>query len=203
MITTVTIRATEHEPTSSQVILQHLNLIGDAADSIAKAYEMEMNRGYKPFAPWLAGTCSRSSRGAWDSTGTTWALWRRWEALLSRRPVRVRISAAGHTKVTRRSRPFGRHQVESGSARLVTEFFFGCAGYGMDTVAASVRSCATEIRLRRRESHKVSQRGTVPFNTPAIQTNFSPAGLAFWKNVHLEMATVMQEADDRPIYAVW
>ncbi|HJT86638.1 MAG TPA: hypothetical protein VJ732_02255, partial [Bryobacteraceae bacterium] len=31
-------------------------------------------------------------------------------------------------------------------------------------------------------------------NTPALQTNFGPASLAFWKQVYLEMAGLMQEA---------
>jgi hypothetical protein len=38
----------------------------------------------------------------------------------------------------------------------------------------------------------------VTLNTPAIQTNFSPTSLAYWKNVHLEMATVFQDAAMQP-----
>src|SRR5260370_31183692 len=34
----------------------------------------------------------------------------------------------------------------------------------------------------------------VQLNTPALQTNFSPTSLAFWKQVHLDMAGVMTSA---------
>jgi hypothetical protein len=35
-------------------------------------------------------------------------------------------------------------------------------------------------------------------NTPAIQTNFSPPSIAFWREVHLSMAQTMQQAGVRP-----
>jgi hypothetical protein len=35
-------------------------------------------------------------------------------------------------------------------------------------------------------------------NTPALQTNFSPASTAFWRQVHLDMAQVMVEAGVPP-----
>src|SRR5207302_5253655 len=34
----------------------------------------------------------------------------------------------------------------------------------------------------------------VQLNTPALQTNFSPPSLAFWKQVYLDMADLMAEA---------
>src|SRR5262249_47193914 len=35
-------------------------------------------------------------------------------------------------------------------------------------------------------------------NTPALQTNFSPTSTAFWKQVYLDMATVMTSAGVQP-----
>src|SRR5206468_495179 len=78
-------------------------------------------------------------------------------------------------------------------------FFAAVHGYGMDGVAAF----STELRHGDPSPEAgIAQRypslEPVTLNTPAIQTNFSPTSLAFWKNVHREMATVMQEAGLQP-----
>jgi len=38
----------------------------------------------------------------------------------------------------------------------------------------------------------------VELNTPAIQTNFSPASLAFWQQAYLDLATLMADAGQTP-----
>src|SRR6185436_16749342 len=38
----------------------------------------------------------------------------------------------------------------------------------------------------------------VMLNTPALQTNFSPTSSAFWKQVYLDMAALLVDADQIP-----
>jgi hypothetical protein len=78
-------------------------------------------------------------------------------------------------------------------------FFAALKAYGMDAVAAF----STELMNGDPSAQVgIAQRypdGTaVVLNTPAIQTNFSPVSLAFWKQVYLDMAQIQSAAGLQP-----
>ena len=196
LITTVTI-GRDDEPTSSQVILQHLNLIGDTAESIAKAYEMEMNRGYTAIRAVASGNVLTifSRRMGLDGDHLTLAAVGSTAFTTACSGANFSGGAEGNwrtdlsagTKLNRAVRDWCR------------SFYTALHGYGMDMVAAF----STELQHGDPSPEAgIAQRypsgGAVVLNTPAIQTNFSPTSLAFWKNIHLEMATVLQEAGVQP-----
>ncbi len=78
-------------------------------------------------------------------------------------------------------------------------FFTALKGYGMDGVA----SFSTELKnADPNQDIGLAQRRTdgtpVVVNTPAVQTNFSPASIAFWMQVYLDMATLQTNAGMTP-----
>jgi hypothetical protein len=195
-ITTLTIGRND-EPVSSQVVIEHLNLIGDTAGNIAKAFEMELNRGYTAIRAEVSGNVLTiySRRMGCDGNHLTLAA----------------TGSESFTPVCSGSRFSGgvdgdwRTDLQAGMKlnRAVRDwcrsFYTAVRGYGMDVVAAF----STELQHGDPSPEAgIAQRypngKPVDLNTPAIQTNFSPTSLAFWKNIHLEMATVLQQAGVRP-----
>ncbi|MEP6960672.1 MAG: hypothetical protein ABI995_01240, partial [Acidobacteriota bacterium] len=74
-------------------------------------------------------------------------------------------------------------------------FFAALHGYGIDAAAAF----STELKHGDASSAAgIAQRGPagdpILLPTPALQTNFSPTSLAFWKQVHADCAQLMDEA---------
>jgi len=74
-------------------------------------------------------------------------------------------------------------------------FFTALKGYGLDGVA----SFSTELKnADPNAAIGLAQRRTdgtpVVVNTPAVQTNFSPASIAFWTQIYLDMATLQTNA---------
>ena len=80
-----------------------------------------------------------------------------------------------------------------------TSFFTALAGYGIDAAA----SFSTELKdVDSSAATGMAQRGpsgdAIVLPTPAVQTNFSPTSLAFWKDVYLECAGLMTVAGLQP-----
>ncbi|MDQ2946750.1 MAG: hypothetical protein M3Y27_12525, partial [Acidobacteriota bacterium] len=78
-------------------------------------------------------------------------------------------------------------------------FFIALKGYGLDCVA----SFSTELMNGDPSALAgIAQRypdgSPVVLNTPAIQTNFSPTALDFWKQVYLDMAGLQAAAGMKP-----
>jgi hypothetical protein len=78
-------------------------------------------------------------------------------------------------------------------------FFRALSGYGMDAVAAF----STELaHVDPRSSVGMAQRypdgSPTTLNTPAIQTNFSPVSLNFWKGIYVAMAGLQAGAGLAP-----
>jgi hypothetical protein len=183
---------------AEEIVVRHLNRIGDTPATIAKAFECEFNRGY---------------------TGI-WA-----EAFGERLVIHSRVlGAAGNAMLISATPQSGAFRVEvSGNA-----FHGGVDGVWRTDAAAFPRinrACRDWSRSFYRElkaagievtaafsmelqhgddsvSAGIAQRypdGTAAWlNTPALQTNFSPSSRAFWRQVYLEMATIMVDAGVEP-----
>ncbi len=178
-------------------VISHLNLIGDTAASIAKCFELWIAAGSS--AVWAqangatltitarpmgiegnaigiaattgSGQFTATTSGATLSGGTNGA----WRTDLAAAP-----------RMNRAARDWSR------------SFFQALKGYGIDVAAAF------SMELRHGDDSLaagIAQRyadGPVWLNTPALQTNFSPASAAFWKQIYLDMADVMTAAGVTP-----
>ena len=176
-------------------LLQHLNLIGDTAETVAKAFEFEINRG---------STAVRASAG-----GSRLTMWARAMGTagnlitLSAGPVgAVEASGAsfsGGIDGDWRTDVNAMPRVNRAARDWSRSYFAALASYGIDAAAAfSMELQHADPSPEAGVAQRYPSGNPVLLNTPAVQTNFSPASSAFWKQVYLEMAQIQQEAGVRP-----
>ncbi len=195
-ITTLSIGRVD-QPLIAPTVLQHLNLVGDTAESVAKAFEFQLNNGYTAIWAHAASNVltiyARRMGGDGNQVSLAAAATGSFSAVCSGAALANGFDGAWHTDVAAGTK------LNRAVRDWTRSFFAAVHGYGMDAVAAF----STELQHGDPSADAgIAQRypsgNAVTLNTPAIQTNFSPASSAFWKYVHLEMATVMQEAGVQP-----
>lgn len=196
-VTTITV-GRDGYPTSSDLVASHLNRIGDTAESIAKAFELEFNRGYTAIRAQAVGASlvlysrtmgadgnslrisSSPTSGGFQTicSGDHFAggVDGQWRTDLASLP---RINRACRDW----SRAFYRSMKEYGCE--ITAAFSLELQHGDDTLVAGI-------------AQRYPNGQAVWLNTPALQTNFSPESLAYWKDVHLGMAEIMQSEGIAP-----
>jgi len=190
-ITTVTIG---RQGVGESTTLTHLNLIGESAANVAKAFELIINSGY---------TAIRAT----SSNGVLQVYSRSMGADGNQLTIAAATGSAGF------SAEVGSGSFEGGVDgnwrtdlaatprlnRAVRDWSRGflrqARAYGMDA------TCAFSMELQHGDPDEtvgIAQRypsgNPVLLNTPALQTNFSPVSRDFWGQVYLEMAVVMHEA---------
>jgi hypothetical protein len=178
----------------SLLTVRHLNLYGDTAETVCKAFELEFNRGYTAIRAEAAGTrltlFSRAmgaagnlvSLGVAPASGA-FALTASGTALAGGIDGTWTTDLVADPRINRACRDWSR------------AFYVACKAYGLDMTAAF------SLELQHGDTSPeagVAQRywngAPCLLNTPALQTNFSPASLAYWEKVHLEMADLLVEA---------
>jgi hypothetical protein len=192
-----------------EISIPHLNLIGDTKESIALAFALELNSGYT--ALWA------------EQTGAKLTIWsRRLGAAGNQISIAVSPSEAGGPfwgEIAGRIDPGGGKSYLDGGMdpawrtdlaavprlnRAVRDwtrsYFAALKGYGIEATAAFSMELqdgdpSEEVGIAQR----YPSGAPVLLNTPAIQTNFGPASTAFWRQVYLEMAGLMDEAS-MPVY---
>ncbi|MGP8245978.1 MAG: hypothetical protein ACLQVN_15835 [Bryobacteraceae bacterium] len=178
--------------------ISHLNLIGDTAASIATCFALLINEGSTAVwaaasstaltitarAPGSAGNSLSLYAGTGDSaftatansttlTGGTDGSW------LTDLTVMPRLNRAARDWTSSFLMALQGYGITS------TVSFSMELGNGDDTPAAGIAQCYPD--------------GTAVWvNTPALQTNFSPASLTFWQQVYLDMANLMAAAGVTP-----
>ncbi len=186
------------EPPEADTVVTHLNLIGDTAETIAKAFELEINRGCTAVRAEAQGAKLTIFARVMGAAGN--------EITVSGSPVTgpfvVQVSSPTLTGGTD-----GEWRTELGASPRLNRaardwhrsYFRALQALGLDAVAAF----SMEIQHGDpREEIGIAQRypdGTpVVVNTPALQTNFSPTSIAFWQEAYREMAVLMQDAGLQP-----
>ena len=186
------------EPPDTDAVIRHVNRIGDTAETIAKAFELELNRGYTLvraeaegarltiFARTM-GTAGNLVRIAANPTDGVFRVAVSGDTLSGGVDGEWRTDLSATPRINRAARDWSR------------AFFTMLAGYGLDATAAFSMelqhgddSPATGIAQRYPNGEAVW------LNTPALQTNFSPASADFWKEVYREMAGIMTDAGVQP-----
>jgi len=186
------------EPPESDAVLQHLNLIGDTAETIARAFALEINRGYMAVRA--------------EAQGNVLTIWARAMGTAGNL-VTIAASPAAGQFVAQTSGPTltggvnGDWRTDLGASprlnRAVRDwskaYFVALQGYGLTVVAAF------SMELQHGDptpAAGIAQRypggNAVLLETPALQTNFSPTSVAFWKQVYREMAEILVGAGQTP-----
>jgi hypothetical protein len=182
--------------------IQHLNLVGDTATSIAKAFELEINSGYTAIWAQATGTVLTIHARAIGLAGTL-----------------ITISASPSTAVppeTFVAQTSGQNFTGGADGNWRTDltamprmnraardwsrgFFVALGSYGIAVTAAfSMELQHGDPSPGAGIAQRYPSQNAVLLNTPAIQTNFSPASTAFWRQAYLDLAQLLSDAGQTP-----
>jgi hypothetical protein len=178
--------------------ISHLNLIGDTAQSIATCFALLINAG---------------STGVWAQasgavlTITARAMGTQGESIT----VTVSTNSAAFTAVTSSAGLAGgvngtwltdltvTPRINRAARDWSTSFLQALSGYGISvTTSFSMEIGNGDDTLATGIAQRYPDGDAVWVNTPALQTNFSPASTAFWQQVYSDMAGLMAAAGVTP-----
>jgi hypothetical protein len=197
--TTLTLVRDDYGPETA-ITLQHLNLVADTPATIAKAFALELNRGYTGIRAEAVGSVLTVFSRTMGVDGNHWTV--------------VGTPGAGvfHVDVAGPTSNFsggvdGDWRTDLTSLPRINRacrdwsrsFLVAMQGYGIQVCSAF----STELQHGDPEaSVGIAQRypddSPVLLNTPAIQCNFSPEAVAYWKDVFRGMADLHQEVGMLP-----
>ncbi len=185
-------------PPEDDAVITHLHRIGDTAETIAKAFELELNRGYTAVRAEASGgvlTITARAMGeegnlvtvsASPGTGSFYPVVSG-STLVGGVDGDWRTDLTAIPRLNRAVRDWGR------------AFYAALNSYGIDVVAAfSMELQHGDPSPAAGMAQRYPSGEAVLLNTPALQTNFSPTSIAFWEQVYLDMADVMAEAGVQP-----
>ncbi len=176
-------------------VINHLNRIGDTAETLAKAFEIQLNRGYTAiwaeaqgavltiYSRAMGNEGNQVTIAATPASGSFHAVTS--GPQLSGAPTLVKwlTDLTASPRVNRAARDWAR------------AFYVALDNYGIDVAAAfSLELQHGDDSAAAGIAQLYPDGSAAWLNTPALQTNFSPASLAYWREVHRDMATVMVEA---------
>jgi hypothetical protein len=187
---------------------QHLNLIADTADSVAKAFELEINAGAT--AVWASaqggvltiwaramGTAGNGITVTADTGGS--------QNFTAAPPSGV---SAGGLDGDLSTMPWaGGWRTDLSAAPRINRaardwhasYFEALRGYGLTATAAfSMELQHGDPQPATGIAQRYPSGDPALLNTPALQTNFSPTSTSFWREVYLEMANLMSAAGAAP-----
>ncbi|HEY7392419.1 MAG TPA: hypothetical protein VH640_28120, partial [Bryobacteraceae bacterium] len=187
-------------------LLQHQNLTGDTAQSIATCFALLINQGSTEiWAQANGGQLTLTARAfgtegngitvSVNTNGTQFTAQTSGPALAGG----VDASAEGPNQILWRTDLQATPRLNRAARDWSSGFFAAMKAYGIDvTVSFSMElgngddSVATGIAQRYPD-------GTAAWlNTPSLQTNFGPASTAFWQQVYQDMANLMAAAGLTP-----
>jgi hypothetical protein len=194
------------EPPGSELRIQHMNLIADTAEIIAKAFELEINRGYTAIRAEASGARLTIYARAMGSEGEQVTLAASPATGAFRADISgVRTLADGRTAldgsgdVPWRTDLTALPRINRACRDWTRSYFTALAGYGLD--------CAIAFSMELQHGDPdpavgIAQRypsgAPVTLTTPALQTNFSPVSRAFWEQVYLDAAKLMSDGGLQP-----
>ncbi|MBL8213043.1 MAG: hypothetical protein JNK87_20170 [Bryobacterales bacterium] len=194
-ITTVTIGRVGQ---SVQTELAHLNLMGETAADIAKAFELVVNSGYTAVRATSSGnvlTIYSRSLGA-DGNEITLSATPgsgAFTAVASGTQLSGGVNGTWYTDLNATPR------VNRACRDWSRGYYAALHSYGIDVAGAfSMELQHGNPSPTAGIAQRYPSGQAVVLNTPAIQTNFSPVSLNYWRQVYLEMATEMAAAGVTP-----
>jgi hypothetical protein len=192
-ITTLFIGRTD-EPPEKRLVLAHVNKIGDTAATIARAFELEINRGYMAVRAEASDARLTIHARAMGTDGNMLKV----EGDPTSGQFYVQVNSgtlSGGVNGEWRTDVQADHLVNRAVRDWSRSYYEALHGYGIDVAAAfSLELQHGDDSVEAGIAQRHADGGACWLNTPALQTNFSPASASFWKRVHIEMAAVMAEA---------
>ncbi len=179
-------------------VISHLHRVGDTAATVAKSFELILNRGYTAVWAQVSGNVltirarAMGTRGhavtiAASTTGAGFS------AVVSESPLAGGVDGAWHTDLA------APHAVNRAARDWSREFYRALDVYEIPVVAAfSMELQHGDDSLAAGIAQRYPDGSAAWLNTPALQTNFSPASTNYWKQVHADMAATMAEAGVTP-----
>jgi hypothetical protein len=180
--------------------IEHLNLVGDTAVSIAKAFELLINSGYT--AVWAqangsvltiyaraigTGGNQVTISAAMGSASSTSPLQTSGATLTGGNDGEWRTDLTVVPRMNRAARDWSR------------SFFLALHTYGIQATAAfSMELQNGDPSPAAGIAQRYPSGNAVMLNTPALQTNFSPTSTAFWQQAYLDLATLLADAGQVP-----
>jgi len=186
------------QPSSSDTVLQKLIHAGDTPATLAIAFALELNRGYTGIWASASGnvlTITSRSLGA-DGNLITLAVTTTSANLsfaTSGATLAAGVDGSWLTDLTATPR------LNRAARDWNMSFFAALKSYSIDSVAAFSMELGNGDPST---TAGIAQRGPagdpILLPTPSLQTNFSPASLAFWQEVYAEMAVLQASAGLQP-----
>ena len=178
-------------------VLSHMNLIGDTAESIAKAFELEINGGST--AVWAradgAVLTIRARRMGVAGNGLTVLANTNSQQFTAEVSGPLAGGADGTWHTDLESQP----RLNRAARDWSRAFFSAMHQRGIAVTAAfSLELGHGDTRPEAGIAQRYPSGDAAWLNTPALQTNFSPASTNYWKQVHLCAADLMVEAGLAP-----
>jgi hypothetical protein len=179
--------------------IDHANLVGDTAETIAKCFELLINSGVTGVRARADGSALSLFARAAGSGGNGVAI----DSKTNSSQFTAQSSSpylSGGTDGKWLTDLSAMPRLNRGARDWISNYFRALKTYGIGiAVAFSMElgngndSTAAGIAQRYPD-------GTAAWlNTPALQTNFGPQSTSFWQQVYLDMATLMTNADI-PVY---
>jgi hypothetical protein len=184
--------------TLAGTLLQHVNLIGDTAQSIAKAFEFLITAGSSAVWAQANGTTLTITARTPGSGGNGLTI-----ATNTNNPnftAQARSAAlAGGVDGTWLTDLTAMPRLNRAARDWSLSFFQALNSYGITVTASfSMELGNGDDSLAAGIAQRYPDGSAAWLNTPALQTNFSPASTAFWQQVYLDMAVVMANAGVTP-----
>jgi hypothetical protein len=178
--------------------IEHLNLIGDTAESIATGFGLSINAGSTgvwaradgavlTITSRLMGSAGNAVGISASTNSTAFTAAASGATLAGGVDGVWRTDTAASVKLNRAARDWNR------------AFFQALKGYGIPVTAAfSMELQHGDDLPQAHLAQRYPNGDPVWLNTPALQTNFGPESTAFWREVYGEMADLMASAGVRP-----
>jgi hypothetical protein len=195
---TTEIRIGSKKNPDQETVLRHLNTIGDTAETIARAFALVINSGSTAIWADADGAQLRIYSRAMGVAGHDVTV----RATPAEGAFRLVVEAdalkdgsdgAWRTDLTARPR------LNRAVRDWNRSFYRALRDYGLECTAAfSMELQHGDPSMEAGIAQRYPSGDPVLLNTPALQTNFSPASTAFWREVYADEARVMAEAGLRP-----
>jgi hypothetical protein len=184
----------------SVATLQHVNLTTDTAVTIAKAFELIINNGYTGIRAQASGAVLTIYSRAMGANGNSITLS---ATVLASNPETETFQAvaggsgffSGGANGAWRTDLNAIPRINRAARDWNRSFCSTLHSYGIDVASAfSMELEHGDPDPAAGIAQRYSDGSAVQLTTPALQTNFSPTSVAFWKQVYSDMADLMAEA---------
>jgi hypothetical protein len=186
------------QPTSSNTVLQKLIHIGDTATTLATAFEQELNRGYTGVWASVTGNVLTIQSRSLGQDGNEITL------AVSTTSANLTVAASGATFAggvdgNWRTDLAATPRMNRAARDWSASFFTALHGYGTDSATAfSMELQHGDPSVGAGIAQLGPQGDPILLPTPSLQTNFSPASIAFWQDVYAEAAALQSSAGMQP-----